>query len=105
MRENPLYVSADEVEDIKCTEEEDKQQGYGYSSVADLESNRDHDDGPSINQPVDSVPVFPVPNNSNRSHSRRDVYAQVYKQNKSTATVHDSVQTQNQISLFYIGVE
>eukprot|EP00105_Crassostrea_gigas_P001155 XP_011413195.1 PREDICTED: uncharacterized protein YBL113C-like [Crassostrea gigas] len=107
LRGNPLYVSSDEVEDITCTEEEeeDKQQGDGYSSVADLESNRDHDDGPSINQPVDSVPVFPVPNNSNISHSRRDVYAQVYKQNKSYATVHDSVQTQNQKSFFYIGVE
>lgn len=104
LRENPLYVSADEVEDIKCTEE-DKQQGEGYSSATDLESNRNHDDGPSINQPVDSVPVFPLPNNSNISHSRRDVYAQVYKQNKSSATVHDIVQTQNQNSLFYIGVE
>ncbi|XP_052708988.1 uncharacterized protein LOC128183853 [Crassostrea angulata] len=107
LRGNPLYVSSDEVEDITCTEEEeeDKQQGDGYSSVADLESNRDHDDGPSINQPVDSVPVFPDLNNSNIGHSRRDVYAQVYKQNKSYATVHDSVQTQNQKSFFYIGVE
>uniref|UniRef100_A0A8W8JFP7 CUB domain-containing protein n=1 Tax=Magallana gigas TaxID=29159 RepID=A0A8W8JFP7_MAGGI len=103
LRENPLYISADEVEDIMCTE--DKQQGEGYSTATDLESNRDHDDGPSINQPVDSVPVFPVPNNSNISHSRRDVYAQVYKQNKSSATVHDILQTQNQNSLFYIGVE
>uniref|UniRef100_A0A8W8JBJ0 Uncharacterized protein n=1 Tax=Magallana gigas TaxID=29159 RepID=A0A8W8JBJ0_MAGGI len=107
LRGNPLYVSSDEVEDITCTEEEEegKQQGDGYSSVADLESNRDHDDGPSINQPVDSVHVFPVPNNSNISHSRRDVYAQLYKQNKSYATVHDSVQIQNQKSFFYIGVE
>ncbi|XP_052710469.1 uncharacterized protein DDB_G0290685-like [Crassostrea angulata] len=111
LRGNPLYVSSDEVEDIKCTEEEDnqqdKQQGDRYSSATNLESNRDHDDGPSINQPIDSIPVFPVPNNtcSNRSHSRRDVYAEVYKQNKSTEQVHDSVQTQNQNSLFYIGIE
>ncbi|XP_065926761.1 uncharacterized protein [Magallana gigas] len=107
LKGNPLYVSSDEVEDIKCTEEEDKQKGDRYSSATNLESNRDHDDGPSINQPIDSIPVFPVPNNtcSNRSHSRRDVYAEVYKQNKSTAQVHDSVQTQNKKSVFYIGIE
>lgn len=106
-RENLLYVSSDEVK-VRYTEEE-KQQVERNSSATDsktkLESNRDQDDGPSIYQPIDSVPVFPVPKNSNISHpeiGRRDVYAQVYKQNKSTAQVHDSVQTQNQDGFFYI---
>lgn len=105
--ENLLYVSSDEVE-VKYTEEE-KQQVERNSFATDpktrLESNRDHDDAPSSYQPTDSVSVFPVPNDNSISLpeiGRRDVYAQVYKQNKSTAHVPDSVQAQNQDGFFYI---
>lgn len=105
--ENLLYVSSDEVE-VKYTEEEKQQverNSFATDSKTRLESNRDHDDAPSSYQPTDSVFVFPVPNDSSISHpeiGRRDVYAQVYKQNKSTAHVPDSVQAQNQDGFFYI---
>lgn len=105
--ENLLYVSSDEVE-VMYTEEEKQQverNSFATDSKTRLESNRDHHDAPSSYQPTDSVSVFPVPNDSSISHpeiGRRDVYAQVYKQSKSTAHVPDSVQAHNQDGFFYI---
>lgn len=71
-------------------------------------SREKHELGLPNNRPIDPLSVYAVPNKNRSRHqmtNSRDVYAQGYKQNLSTAKDHVSVQIQTQDSVGHMEVK
>ncbi|XP_052707742.1 uncharacterized protein LOC128182998 [Crassostrea angulata] len=82
LTENPLYVTSQPEEEVGNTSGENLKLGLPVMDSKTMRKNNPDYDVPPNNKPIDSIPVYAVPNKNKTLHhviNNGDVYAQVKK--------------------------